>query len=73
MIKTETLPNNLVRTYSDTFHKIIQDGTGIVYDEAIDPADKNRTYTESEEYIDGYSDDATEEDYVSALAELGVE
>lgn len=73
MIKTETLPNNLVRTYSDTFHKIIQDGTGIVYDDAIDPIDKNRTYTESEEYIDGYSSEATEEDYLAALKELGIE
>lgn len=38
----------LVRTYSDAGKKIIQDGTGIEYDEAIDPVFMNRTYTESE-------------------------
>ena len=38
----------LVRTYSDSSHYIIQDGTGIEYSEAIDPENMNRTYTESE-------------------------
>ena len=38
----------LVRTYSDSNHCIIQDGTGIEYSEAIDPENMNRTYTESE-------------------------
>ena len=41
----------LVRTYSDSNHYIIQDGTGIEYSEAIDPENMNRTYTESEKII----------------------
>ena len=32
----------LVRTYSDSNHYIIQDGTGIEYSEAIDPEHMNR-------------------------------
>ena len=42
----------LVRTYSDSNHYIIQDGTGIEYSEAIDPEHMNRTYTESERIIE---------------------
>lgn len=38
----------LVRTYSDSDLCIIQDGTGIVYEEAVDPVSKGRTYTESD-------------------------
>ena len=41
----------LIRTYSDSKHYIIQDGTGIEYSEAIDPENMNRTYTESEKII----------------------
>lgn len=50
MIQTEPYPgyNNLVRTYSDAGMKIIQDGTGILYDEAVDPVEMGRTYTESD-------------------------
>ena len=42
----------LVRTYSDSNHYIIQDGTGIEYSEAIDPEHMSRTYTESERIIE---------------------
>ena len=52
----------LVRTYSDSNHYIIQDGTGIEYSEAIDPENMNRTYTESEKTI--------EEDSISEESEL---
>ena len=52
----------LVRTYSDSNHYIIQDGTGIEYSEAIDPEQMNRTYTESEKTI--------EEDSISEESEL---
>lgn len=38
-------------TYSDIHHYIIQDGTGIKYESAIDPRECHRTYTESEEEI----------------------
>lgn len=41
----------LNRTYSDIRHYIISDETGVKYDEAIDPADLHRTYTESSEEI----------------------
>ena len=48
----------LIRTYSDSNHYIIQDGTGIEYSEAIDPEQMNRTYTESEKTIE---EDSVEE------------
>lgn len=47
MLKIEFLPGNLVRTYSDQNFKIRQEGTGEIYDEAIDPVEMNRTYTET--------------------------
>ena len=52
----------LVRTYSESNHYIIQDGTGIEYSEAIDPEQMNRTYTESEKTI--------EEDSISEESKL---
>ena len=52
----------LVRTYSDSNHYIIQDGTGIEYSEAIDPEQMNRTYTEREKTI--------EEDSISEESKL---
>lgn len=62
----------LNRTYSDEGFYIIQDGTGIKYAEAIDPAELGRTYTETDEPIEGEVGDATEQDYINALNELGV-
>ena len=59
MLKDGTV---LVRTYSDSNHYIIQDGTGIEYSEAIDPENMNRTYTESEKTI--------EEDSISEESKL---
>lgn len=52
MIQTENFEKNgrtLVRTRSDAGYLIRQDGTGAVYDEAVDPADSGRTYTETTE------------------------
>ena len=43
---------DLVRTYSDAGMMIIQDGTGDMYAEAIDPDYMNRTYTESDTPIE---------------------
>ena len=59
MIATEiysTMPDGttLIRTYSDSGHYIIQDGTGIEYTEAVDPEKMGRTYTESDRVIEGY-------------------
>lgn len=40
----------LIRTYSDKGCYIERDG--VLYSEAIDPADENRTYTESDKVIE---------------------
>lgn len=53
MIKTEFYMKRddgvtLVRTYSDIKMMIKSDETGAIYDEAIDPEDMNRTYTETD-------------------------
>ena len=58
----------LVRTYSDSNHYIIQDGTGIEYSEAIDPEQMNRTYTESEKTIE--EDSITEESKLEDVNKL---
>lgn len=50
---------DLIKAYSDTGHKIIQDESGVVYDEAVDPDFMHRTYTESEELI-GENEDEEE-------------
>ena len=67
MIKTETITINgheLVRTYSDANMMIQQDGTSVIYAEAIDPVDSGRTYTETETPIE-----QTEEDRLAQLEE----
>lgn len=49
MIKTEKLTiggKEFIRTYSDTDLLIERDG--VLYEEAIDPAESGRIYTESE-------------------------
>lgn len=49
MIKTEKLTVNgkeFIRTYSDSGMMVERDGE--LYDEAYDPADSGRTYTETE-------------------------
>lgn len=43
---------DLVRTYSDQGMMIRQDGTGILYTEAVDPDYMNRTYTETDIQIE---------------------
>lgn len=64
----------LYRTYSDKGMYIIQDQTGIEYSEAIDVEGSMYTYTETDKPIEvePIEDEATEEDYIAALAELGV-
>jgi hypothetical protein len=71
MIVTENLTINgkaFVMTYSDSGFKVERDG--VRYDEAIDPAELGRMYTESTEVT---QDEATETDYLNALREMGVE
>lgn len=59
----------LNRTYSDAGMMVERDG--VLYSEAIDPADSGRTYIESAEHSGG-GIDATEADYLAALEKLGV-
>lgn len=71
MIKTETIiinGNEFVRTYSTTGKYVVRDG--VKYSEAIDLPSMGYIYIESEDY---FSEDATEADYIAALAELGVQ
>ena len=60
----------LNRTYSDIGMMIERDGAR--YSEAIDPADMNRQYTETDEPIEVETDEASVEDYQNALREMGV-
>ena len=61
----------LNRTYSDNGMMIERDG--VRYGEAVDPAELNRRYTETDEPIEITTDEATEADYKAALREMGVE
>ena len=75
MIKTEyfmTRSDGVVlnRTYSDAGMMIERDG--VRYSEAIDPAELNRQYTETDEPVAGFGE-VTEADYQAALREMGVE
>lgn len=72
MLKTETLTYNgveYVRTWSDLSMMIERDE--VLYEEAIDPVDSGRTYTEIDQPI-VYEGEATEADYLAALDRLGV-
>lgn len=60
----------LNRTFSNAGMMIERDG--VRYSEAIDPADSGRTYTETDEPVEGFAEDATETDYLNALNRLGV-
>lgn len=59
----------LNRTCSDKGMMIERDGAR--YSEAIDPAELNRKYIETDEPIESV-EDVTEEDYQNALREMGV-
>ena len=57
MIKTENLTINgkqFVCTYSDSGYMVERDG--VRYSEAIDPAELNRTYTETDESVEGMTE-----------------
>ena len=57
--------------YSDSGYMIERDG--VRYSDAVDPLDSGRVYTETDEPIDMGTDEATVEDYQTALNEFGVE
>lgn len=77
MIVTENLTINgkeFVKTYSDSGCYIERDG--VQYSEAIDPAEFNREYTETDTPISfdvPIDDEATTADLYNALGKLGVE
>lgn len=60
----------LNRTYSDSGYMIERDG--VRYSEAIDPAELNRQYTETDEPVVKYPSGISEADYRAALREFGV-
>lgn len=64
MIKTDTLPNNFIRTYSDLGVKIHGGVPEADYDEAIDPIELGRTYTETDIPID---EDTTADEILNVL------
>lgn len=67
MITTENMTINgrvLIRTYSDSGYRIERDG--VRYDEAVDPAEFGRTYTETDERIP--DDDGMSENEEKAMA-----
>jgi hypothetical protein len=76
MIRTEyytTREDGVVlnRTFSDAGFYIVQNETGIKYSEAVDVMPCKYTYTETDEPIPAETE-ATEQDYLNALNELGV-
>ena len=61
MIKTELImvdERKLRRTWSDAGYMIERDG--VVYSEAVDPADFDRAYTETDEIVSVGGDTVTE-------------
>ena len=71
MIISEQLENNRIRHYSDSGFRILQNETGIVYDDAVDVLPCKYTYSETAERIES-GEEATETDYLAALERLGV-
>lgn len=69
MIKIEELTINgklFTRTYSDAGYMVERDG--VRYSEAIDPAEFNRQYIETNEQIE--SEDISDSEFISMLEEV---
>jgi hypothetical protein len=64
---------NLYRSYSNIGVQIRKIDTDEIYDEAIDIADTPFEYEETDLPIDDDPSEATEEDYQSALRNMGVD
>lgn len=60
MIKTETLSNGLIRTYSDESKIIKKIGTEELYSEAIDLSTSNYSYIETNETMECSDSEAIE-------------
>lgn len=67
--KTRNDGVNLYKTYSDSNYLIKQVETNSLYQEAIDIENAPYTYEETDILIE---EEATEQDYLEALAKLGV-
>lgn len=73
MLKTEIVIFNgqeYIRTWSDQNMMVERDGA--LYEEAIDPAEMGRTYTETDQPI-VHDGEAEEADYIAALERFGVQ
>lgn len=73
LIKSEVVTiggKQCVRTYSDAGMMIERDGA--LYEEAIDPAELGRVYTETEVESADLDGEAETADYLAALNKLGV-
>ena len=53
MIISEQIESNRIRHYSDSGFRILQNETGVVYDDAVDVLPCRYTYSETEERIEG--------------------
>lgn len=53
MIVTEQMERNRIRHYSDSGFRILQNETGIIYDDAVDLLPCKYTYSETEELVEG--------------------
>lgn len=72
MIRAEFLRDGaLIRHYSDTGMMMLQEETGVLYEEAVDAVPCKYTYTETDQPIPDA--EATEADYLMALGRFGVE
>lgn len=68
MIKTETImigERPFLHTYSDEKLRIMRDGE--IYDEAIDPVDSGRVYTETDEKIQNQGNAVTSDEALSII------
>ena len=66
--KTRSDGVKLIRTYSDEGKRIIQNETGVTYDEAIDVENSGYTYSESDEPIETEETPVSEETLEKAAA-----
>lgn len=72
IVKTTREINGIVYDYTYSDAGMMIERYGARYSEAYDPIGTGRTYTETDEPIEGNTEEATEADYLEALAELGV-
>lgn len=74
IVKTTKEINGVLYDYTYSDIGMMIERNGAYYSEAIDPIDSDREYTETENLLtaEGEENEATAEDYESALSEFGV-